>query len=97
MDGNGLPLISITTKANSADIDSALATVDALMVGRRRRRPKRVRADKGYDSIDFRRALRERGIKPAIDHREFQNRHQPPRLWNDSKEKRYSRKRWIVE
>jgi len=97
VDGNGLPLTGITTKANVADINSALATVDALVVGRRRRRPKRLCADKGYDSSDFRKALRQRGIKTAVDHREFARRRQPPQLWNDSGEKRYSTKRWSVE
>jgi len=97
IDGNGLPLAVLTTKANIADIDSALQTVDALKVGDRRRRPKRLRADKGYDSAAFRSELRKRGIKPAVDHRDFKNRHQPERTWNDSKERRYAPCRWKVE
>lgn len=97
MDGNGIPLAATTTKANSPDLHSALPTIDRIIIGKRRRRPKRVRADKGYDSVAFRGALRKRGIKPAIDHREFENRRRPERMWNDSREIRYGRKRWCVE
>ena len=87
----------ITTKANVHDIRSAIGTVDAVRVGGRCRRPKRVRADRGYDSRAFRQALRARGIKPAIDHRQYQRRHTPPRVYNDRKEIRYAPKRWSVE
>lgn len=97
MDGNGLPLAAITTKANIPDLHSALSTIDRIVIGKRRRRPKRVRADKGYDSVAFREALRKRGIKPAIDHRGFENRKHPEWMWNDAREIRYGRKRWCVE
>ncbi|PIP75925.1 hypothetical protein COW86_01010 [Candidatus Kuenenbacteria bacterium CG22_combo_CG10-13_8_21_14_all_39_9] len=97
VDGNGIPLASTTTKANLVDLDSALSTVDKIQIGNRRRRPKRVRADKGYDGIGFRKQLRQRGIKTAIDHRRIKNRREPEKLWNDSQEIRYSRKRWQVE
>lgn len=56
-----------------------------------------MRADKGYDSSSFRRALRQRGIKPAIDHREYARRRGQPRTYDDRKEIRYSPKRWSVE
>ena len=83
--------------ANAHDLVSALTTVVSLLVGRRRRRPKRLGTDAGYGSIEFRRELRSRGIKPAIGHREYEHRHDPERLWNDSGERRYSTKRWRVE
>lgn len=38
----------------------------------------------GYDSVAFRNELRKRGIKPDVDHRDFTNRHQPERTWNDA-------------
>jgi len=38
-------------------------------VGRPRRRPDRVTADRGYDHDKYRRELRSRGIKPEIAHR----------------------------
>lgn len=71
--------------------------MDRLRVGNRRRRPQRLRADKGYDSLAFRQTLRQRGIKPAVNHREFAHRYQPERLWNDQAEIRYGRCRWKIE
>lgn len=97
VDGKGTPLAGTTTKANVADIDSALPTIDKLVIGKQRRRPKRLRADKGYDSIEFRRELRRRKIKPAINYREYENRKKPEKCYNDSREIRYSKKRWCVE
>lgn len=92
-----MPLACTTTKANAADLDSALSTVDKIQIGNRRRRPKRVGADKGYDGIGFRKELRKRSIKTAVNHRDIKNRQDPEKLWNDSKEIRYSQKRWRVE
>lgn len=97
IDGDGLPLAAITTKANAHDLQSALKTVDNFKIGNQHRRPKRLRADKGYDSVAFRRQLRQRHIKPAIDNREFKHRRLPARCWNDQKEIRYSPRRWSVE
>lgn len=97
MDGQGWPLVAITAKANVHDLTLALPTVDALKIGERRRRPKRVRADKGYDSYAFRRALRQRRIKPAVNHRDYAERRRPRRQWDDRSEIRYSRPRWKVE
>ncbi len=97
MESHGIPVAIATTKANAHDLQSALKTLDMLRLGGRCRRPKRLRADKGYDSIPFRKALRQRGIKPAINHREYQNRKQPAQQWNDSGEIRYGKCRWKVE
>lgn len=97
MDGNGLPLVALTTKANAHDLASALPTMDRLKIGNQRRRPKRLRADKGYDSKAFRKALRKRGITPAINHRKYQNRKDPERFWNDASAIRYAPSRWKVE
>lgn len=97
MDGNGIPLSATTTKANAHDLVSALPTIDGIRIGRQRRRPKRLRADKGYDSIRFRQELRARGIRPAIDGRAYAHRRKPERCWNDAGEIRYSPKRWCVE
>lgn len=97
MESHGIPVATATTKANAHDLQSALKTIDSLTIGRRRRRPKRLGGDKGYDSGKFRTALRQRGIKPAINHREYQNRRQPIRQWNDGGEIRYSPCRWKVE
>lgn len=97
MDGNGLPLVAASVKANVHDLLCALRTVDNLWIGNRLRRPKRLGADKGYDGIAFRKALRKRGIKPAIRHREYRHRKIAQRYWNDAAEIRYGRKRWCVE
>jgi len=97
VDGSGLPLTFATTKANAHDSQSALTTIDRLKIGNRRRRPKRLRADKGYDGLKFRQALRKRRITPAVDARDYQNRKQPKRLWNDRAAIRYAPCRWKVE
>lgn len=97
VDGHGIPLCGITTKANAHDVRSAIATIDLLRIGKRRRRPKRVRADKGYDGKSFRQQLRKRGIKSAVDHRAYPHRKRPQREWDDHKEIRYAPCRWKVE
>jgi transposase len=96
-DGNGIPVVALTTKANAHDLASAFPTVDRLKLGNRRRRPKRLRADKGYDSKAFRKALRERGITPAINHRNYQNRKGQECSWNDASAIRYAPNRWKAE
>jgi transposase len=47
--------------------------------GRPKTRPKEEVADKAYDSADFRRKLRKRGIKPTIPHFERRQRRKPKR------------------
>lgn len=89
--------MGITTKANAHDLQSAMKTVDALKIGNRKRRPGRVGADKGYDSIAFRRQLRKRGIKPALRARRYEHRKGLASQWNDASEIRYGRDRWRVE
>lgn len=61
-DGNGLPLAVIVTAANVHDSKVALRVVDAipplrLGVGRPRKRPLRLKGDKGYDSENLRKEL----------------------------------------
>jgi hypothetical protein len=70
-DGNGLPLTAAVTAANVADVTMLAAVVDDIPPirapsGRRRRRPGKVYADKGYDSRANRAYLRRRGITPRI-------------------------------
>lgn len=45
----------------------------------------------------FRRELRRRGIKSAIDARQYRNRRQSSRCWDDRRQIRYAPKRWQVE
>jgi IS5 family transposase len=70
-DGSGLPLTAAVTAANVADVTMLAAVVGDIPpvrtpLGRRRRRPGKVYADKGYDSHDNRAWLRRRGITPRI-------------------------------
>jgi transposase len=80
-EGQGLPIALEITAADVHETRPVLAMVDAIEVqpkGRRfKRRPKRLLADRGYDSMPLRRALRARSIRPII----------PARIWKDRKRK----------
>ena len=74
VDGNGTPLAATITAANRHDVTQLEPLVDAVPPvrgkrGRPRRRPKRLYADRAYDSEPHRRALRRRGIRPMIARR----------------------------
>jgi transposase len=74
VDASGLPLAWSLTGGNRNDITQLIPLVDAVpavrgIVGRPRRRPRRVIADRGYDHDKYRRLLWQRGIKPVIAHR----------------------------
>lgn len=89
-DGNGLPLTAAVTAANVADVTMLAAVVDDIPPirapsGRRRRRPGKVHADKGYDSRANRAYLRRRGITPRIARRGMES------------SVRLGRHRWRVE
>jgi len=89
-DGNGLPLTAAVTAANVADVTMLAAVVDDIPPirapsGRRRRRPGKVYADKGYDSRANRAYLRRRGITPRIARRGMES------------SVRLGRHRWRVE
>ena len=73
-DGGGLPLTAVVTAANVNDTTMFQAVVEDIppvrtRSGRRRTRPAKVHADKGYDSRDNRTYLRRRGIKARIARR----------------------------
>jgi transposase len=73
-DGGGLPLTAAVTAANVADVTMLEAVVDDIPPvrtpsGRRRVRPDKVHADKGYDSQANRAWLRRRGIRARIARR----------------------------
>lgn len=67
------------------------------MIGNRRRRPKRLKADKGYDDDNFRREVRKRRIIPCIPERQDLRKNEPQRGRPPKKEDRYCRQRWKVE
>jgi transposase len=73
-DGGGLPLAWALTAGNRHDVTQLLPLLDAVpavrgRVGRPRRRPARLVADRGYDYKSHRRQLWARGIKPVIARR----------------------------
>ena len=73
-DGSGLPLTAVVTAANVHDSTVFQAVMDDVPpirtpAGRRRTRPAKVHADKGYDSRANRTYLRRRGITARIARR----------------------------
>jgi transposase len=89
-DGSGLPLTAAVTAANVADVTMLAAVVDDIPPvrtpsGRRRCRPAKIHADKGYDSHANRAELRRRGINPRIARRGIES------------SARLGRHRWRVE
>ena len=74
VDATGIPLAFTVTRGNRNDITQLIPLLDAVppvrgRVGRPRRRPERLTADRGYDSDGHRRELRRRGITPEIARR----------------------------
>ncbi len=78
VDQNGIPLAFALTGSNRNDVTQLIPLVDAVpavrgVVGRPRRRPERVIADRGYDHDKYRKLLRKRGIKPVIARRQTEH------------------------
>jgi transposase len=89
-EGGGLPLTAAVTAANVPDVSMPQAMVDDIPPirtpsGRRRTRPGKLDADKGYDSTANRAWLRRRGIRPRIARRGIES------------STRLGRHRWRVE
>jgi transposase len=77
-DAGGLPLAFTLTGGNRNDITQLLPLLDGVKPvsgrrGRPRKRPRRLIADRGYDSDRHRRVLRRRGIQPQIARRETEH------------------------
>jgi transposase len=73
-DRGGVPLSVVISAANRNDHQELETVVDAVMpvkvpVGRPRRRPRKLHADKGYDYRTCRNAVRRRGIIARIARR----------------------------
>jgi transposase len=78
VDGSGLPLAFAVTGGNRNDVTQLIPLLDAVpavagAVGRPRRRPDCLIADRGYDHDKYRRLLWERGIKPVIARRQTEH------------------------
>ena len=89
-DRQGVPLAALITPGNRNEITVFAALLDAVppvrgKVGRPRRRPAKLHADKAYDFPVARRALRTRGIQARIARRGIDS------------SARLGRHRWVVE
>ncbi|MFD7392962.1 IS5 family transposase [Streptomyces sp. NPDC059852] len=89
-DAEGLPLVTAVSAANTHDSLALKPPVKAIPAvrsrrGPRRRRPAKLRADKGYDYPELRRWLRDRNITPKIARRGIES------------GERLGRYRWKVE
>jgi len=97
VDGEGLPLGVRLESASPSEVKLAEATLAEVRVpqakGRPRQKPKRVIADRGYDSDPLRQRLRRRGIELIVPYRE--NNRQ--RRYEDGRKLRRYKRRWIVE
>ena len=97
IDARGNPLNFSLSKANRHDQGKVLETIDGIRIGKRRRRPKRVGLDKGYDSDPLRQALRRRRIIPIAAYRRNRPRAAATAPPKERRHKRYCRQRWKVE
>jgi transposase len=75
VDATGIPLAWTLTGGNRNDVTQLIPLLDSVpavrgWVGRPRKRPERVTADRGYDHDSHRRQLRQRGIRPEIARRQ---------------------------
>lgn len=80
------------------DQKNLLQTIDGIKIGKRKRKPKRLGLDKGYDSDELRNEIRKRRIIPNATYRK--NRLDKPRIGRptkDKQEKKYCHQRWKVE
>ena len=73
-DGQVIPLAVSLTGGNRNDITLLLPLLDRIpavagVLGRPRRLPDKLFAERGYDHDKYRRLLRQRGIRPAIAER----------------------------
>ena len=97
VDGEGLPLGVRLESASPSEVTLAEATLAEVRVprakGRPRQKPKRVIADRGYDSDPLRQRLRRRGIELIVPYRD-NNKH---RRYEDGRTLRRYKRRWIVE
>lgn len=98
VDGQGLPLGIHVASARPAEvtlIDPTLATIRVPRPGggAPRRKPRRIIADRAYDSDPARERLRRRGITLIVPYRDNRTR----RKYEDGRHLRRYRRRWVVE
>ena len=97
VDGQGLPLGVRLESASTGEARLAEATLAEVRVprrkGRPRQKPKRVIADRAYDSDPLRERLKKRGIDLIVPYRK-NSRH---RRYEDGRKLRRYKRRWIIE
>jgi len=97
VDGQGLPLGLRLESASPGEATLAEATLAEVRVprpkGRPRQKPKRVIADRGYDSDPLRERFKKRGIDLIVPYRK----NNKARRYEDGRKLRRYKRRWIVE
>jgi len=97
VDGGGLPLGVRLESASPGEVTLAEATLTEVKVprpkGRPRQKPKRVIADRAYDSDPLRERLKKRGIDLIVPYRKNSKK----RKHEDGRKLRRYKRRWIVE
>ncbi len=78
VDATGIPLAFSVTGGNRNDVTQLIPLLDGVpavrgAVGRPRRRPDSLIADRGYDHDKYRRLVRQRGVKPLIARRQTEH------------------------
>ncbi|EMN02491.1 transposase, IS4 family [Leptospira noguchii str. 2007001578] len=70
-DGNGIPLAITLSGANVHDKHNVKETLNSILIfsGRRKKKPKHLCLDKGYDFKDTEKLIRRRNIRPHIRRR----------------------------
>ncbi len=97
VDGEGLPMGVRLESASPSEVNLAEATVAEVRVprpqGRPRQKPKRIIADRGYDSDPLRERFKKRGIELIAPYRK----NNKLRRYEDGRKLRRYKRRWIVE
>ena len=98
VDGQGIPIGNHLDSASPAEVTLLEKTLDQVAVprkgrGRPRKNPKRIIADKAYDSDPLRRRLKRRGIELICPYRKNRGK----RRYHDGRKLRRYRRRWKVE
>jgi transposase len=98
VDGCGVPIGAYLDSASPSEIKLLEPTIDKIAVprngrGRPRKKPKRIVADRGYDSDPLRKRLAERGIELICPYRSNNKK----KKYQDGRKLRRYKRRWMVE
>lgn len=97
VDGQGLPLGVRLESASAAEVTLAETTLQQVRVprrkGRPRQKPKRIIADRAYDSDPLRQRWKKRSIELIAPYRKNNKK----RRYHDGRKLRRYKRRWIVE